>query len=319
MAPYPTAWWSALRVWTANIRSEGYRAQGWPTSSVRRSSRHGSSLSSYWTWRLSEPSRTWCRCGTNRTIVAAGLKRMRVTERCGLRALFTVAKVDTRYLDSAAIGYYLGPRINAANRLADPRLAFDLLTATDPAEAHRLAARLDEHNSSRQEQVKTAISEATETLGRPAMVKAAIREGSRHPLITVRGEWGPGISGLLASDLTDRYGVPAFAAARREDGLATASARSVAGVNVLEIQNAAMDAQPGVFLGGGGHSQACGFTTSAEMLEAAFEALGGAARGRVPTENLESRIVVDAQIHLRQVDIRSLELVRAWDPMEGLR
>ena len=250
----------------------------------------------------------------NRSIVISGLKRLRATERCGLRALFKVAKIDSRYLDSASVGYYLGPRINAANRLADPRVAFDLFIASDPAEADRIALELNDHNSTRQEKVKSALADAVQQLGSPSMTKELIRAGDRVPLVSVMGDWGPGISGLLASELADRYCVPAFVASAREDGTIAASARSVPGVNVLELQNIARASYPELFLAGGGHSFACGFTTDPDSIGPAFAALGEAARGRVPLEALEPVVDVDAQISLRQVDMRSLELVESLGP-----
>jgi single-stranded-DNA-specific exonuclease len=250
----------------------------------------------------------------NRGLVLRGLDRLRTTPRAGLRALFTVAGVDSRYIDSASVGYYLGPRINAANRLADPMTAFQLIVSSDPAEAHQLAQVLDGHNSTRQEHVKRAIADAVERIGIPSEVKSGIAAGVLDPMITVAGDWGPGISGLLASDLVDRYCVPALAGAQRQDGLISVSGRSVAGVNILEILDAARRARPEVFLGGGGHSGACGFTTSPELLEEAFVALGSAARGRVPVDDLTATIPVDAQIGLNQIDMRSLGLVESLGP-----
>lgn len=250
----------------------------------------------------------------NRTLVIRGLDRLRNTTRCGLRALFSVAGIDSRLLDHASVGFYLGPRINAANRMADPRTAFDLITAVDPAEANRLAQELDGHNTTRQEQVARGLAEAIDVIGLPAEVRAEIKTGNRAPIICVFGEWAPGISGLLASDLTEKYCVPVLAAARRPDGVVAASGRSVKDVNILEILQRAHDRLPDLFLGFGGHAGACGFTVQPEGMDLAFSALGQASLGIVPIDDLVMRIQVDAQIRLAQVDMRSLALVETLGP-----
>jgi len=250
----------------------------------------------------------------NRTLVVKGLEMLRNTNRCGLRALFSVSGISAKHLDSVSVGYYLGPRVNAANRIDDPRLAFDLITASDPARANQLALRLDAHNSTRQEKVKDAIADAVQRVGLPTVAKAAMRAGDRDPIVCVSGDWKPGISGLLASELSERYCVPALAASPRSDGLVSASGRSVKGVDVLEILNSAREERPDLFLGGGGHALACGFTTAPELLEAAFFQLGLSARGRVPTEELTNAIAVDAQVKLGQIDMRSLGLVESLGP-----
>jgi single-stranded-DNA-specific exonuclease len=250
----------------------------------------------------------------NRTLVAKGLERLRATPRVGLRALFGVAGVDSRTLDGASVGYYLGPRINAANRIADPQRAFDLITADDPVIAQRFAEELDGHNSTRQEEVRQAVAMALEALGPPAELKRAMRDEQRDPIICILGEWGTGISGLLASELTERYCVPALAASLRPDGTVAASGRSVQDVDILAILRAASAVRPGIFLGFGGHSAACGFTTTPDVLDGAFAALGQAARGRVPVHELVSRVTVDAQVNLRQVDMHALEMVESLGP-----
>lgn len=251
----------------------------------------------------------------NRTLVARGLDRLRGTPRQGLRALFKVAGVSGADLDGTSIGFFLGPRINAANRMADPNLAFRLITSTDPAEAGQLAATLNDYNNSRQEHVERGVAAALELVGLPRAVKEAIRERRHDPIICVAGEWGTGISGLIASDLADRYCVPAMVGSARPDGSISVSARSVAGVSALEILRAAYEAGPSAFLDpGGGHEAACGFRTSAALLPAAFEHIGIASRTRVPIENLVPSITVDAQVGLHQTGIEALTRVESLAP-----
>jgi len=251
----------------------------------------------------------------NRTIVAKGLARLKQTQRMGLIALLKVAGVSRESIDGQSIGFYIGPRINAANRMDDPRVALELITTTDSARAEHLAAELDTHNSRRRDEVERGLSVAIQEAGLPVEVKEAIRAGAHDPIICILGPWGPGISGLLASELTERYCVPAMVASTRDDGLVSVSARSVRDVNVLEILNAAYDANPEAFTSrGGGHAAACGFQTTVAKLPAAFRQLGMAARDRVPITNLISVIRVDAQVTLAQMTLSAMQAVQSLEP-----
>jgi single-stranded-DNA-specific exonuclease len=251
----------------------------------------------------------------NRTLVSRGLERLRDTPRIGLQALMRVAGVKREALDCTAIGYFIAPRINAANRMNDPYVAFRLITTTDPDEAERLAGELDAFNNRRQEEVQLGVRTAIETTGPPILVKRSIEQGVMDPIICISGGWNPGISGLIASELTERYCVPAMVGSPREDGTISVSARSVRDVSVLEILRAAYDMNPSSFAGpGGGHAAACGFQTSAEKLEQAFAQLGAAARGRVPIDNLMPHLTVDAEVTLAQMNRDSMMTVESLEP-----
>lgn len=250
----------------------------------------------------------------NRTLVSKGLRRLQETQRCGLRALFGVAGVDSRRIDSASVGFYLGPRINAANRLADPQTALDLILATDPAQAHHIAQELNTRNGERQAIVDRELPLLLEQIGPPPEVALEIRDGRRPPIICVAGDWPPGVSGLLANGLADAYSVPALAASAREPGVMAASGRSVRDVNILELLHVVDRAVPGAFLGFGGHSLACGFTARLETLDEIYRCLETAAKERVPVGDLGARLTIDARIKLSQVDMRSLELVEKLGP-----
>ncbi|GEM_PF-369011 len=250
----------------------------------------------------------------NRALVMAGLEGLRSTRRCGLRALFSVAGIEPSRIDAGSVGWYLGPRINAANRIADPAIAFELITTLDAVRAQRLAEQLDAHNDLRQTQVAAAVEEAVEIMGAPAEATVDIREGRRPPIACVSGSWGPGISGLVASSLVERYGVPALAASPRKDGRISASGRSIRGVNILEILEAASADRPEAFLGFGGHSMACGFITTRERLPEAFAAVEAVARSRVPVDDLGITMSIDAQVRLHQLDLRAVEQIESLAP-----
>ncbi len=195
--------------------------------------------------------------GLNRAFVARGLEVMRRRERVGLAALFDVAGAGgppTPY----HLGFLIGPRINAGGRIGDAALGSRLLIATDPAEAVRLAAELDRLNRERQ-RIETAVLAEAE-----AQALAALGLEERGACVIVASEgWPPGVVGLVASRLKDRFGRPAFALALN-GGEATGSGRSIPGVDLGRLVQGLVAA--GHAIKGGGHAMAAGLTLKRERL-----------------------------------------------------
>ena len=195
--------------------------------------------------------------GLNRAFVARGLETMRRRERVGLAALFDVAGADgppTPY----HLGFLIGPRINAGGRIGDAALGSRLLIATDPAEAAAIAAELDRLNRERQ-RIETAVLAEAE-----AQALAALGLEERGACVIVASEgWPPGVVGLVASRLKDRFGRPAFALALN-GAEATGSARSIPGVDLGRLVQGLVAA--GHAIKGGGHAMAAGLTLKRERL-----------------------------------------------------
>jgi single-stranded-DNA-specific exonuclease len=174
----------------------------------------------------------------------------------GLAALADVARV-TGPPDAYHAGYILGPRVNAGGRLGGSELGARLLSTDDPTEAAALARDLDAFNARR----RTVEAEVLD-----AAVTAVEAEGGDRPLILAAGEgWHPGVVGIVAARLKERFRRPAFAVAL-EGGIGKASGRSVPGVDLGGAVIAAR--QAGLLIAGGGHGIACGFTVAADRLGA---------------------------------------------------
>ncbi|MBV9280259.1 MAG: single-stranded-DNA-specific exonuclease RecJ [Chloroflexi bacterium] len=251
----------------------------------------------------------------NRSLVIRGLERLRRTDRMGLRALFRAAGVDPARIDPVTVAFYLAPRINAANRLATPQLAYDLITATDPGAAEQLAAQLGDLNQRRQLLVAEKIEEVVAEIGPPADVAADILAGRRAPLLIVVGDWPAGISGLLASKLVEAYGLPAFVGTASGDGVVSVSARSIPGVHVDEILEGCEAALPGgLFLGYGGHSGAAGFRVGQDKLPAAVELLRQQAIDRVQVDEIGEVLAIDAEVPLARLTLWAARKVRSLAP-----
>lgn len=199
--------------------------------------------------------------GLNRALVTQGLKIMAGRGNVGLAALADVARLKRRP-DTYALGYVLGPRLNAAGRVGSAMQAFGLLMAQDRGRAMELAQACEELNRSRQS-IELAVVEAA---GRQA--EASLGQSAMAPVLLVSApDWHPGVLGLAAARLKERFGIPAIAlGVNRETGLATGSGRSISGVDLGAAVRAAMEA--GVIVKGGGHAMAAGLTVEASRIAA---------------------------------------------------
>lgn len=251
----------------------------------------------------------------NRSLVIRGLRRLQDTQRPGLLALFRVAGVEQRRIDPTALSFYLAPRINAANRMATPQLAYDLITASDPERAARLAAQLHQHNQSRQLLVAETFDRVAAGLGDPDTIGEEVLGGVRPPILIVSGQWPSGISGLLASKLVERYGLPAFVGADAGDGIVSVSARGVPGMHIDELLEGCEDSLPGgLFLGHGGHARAGGFRVATERYELAREILAREARARVSIDAVGAVLAIDAEVRFPMLTFEAARQIRALAP-----
>jgi len=195
--------------------------------------------------------------GLNRAFVAKGLTVMRGRARPGLSALMDVARLGGPP-QAWHLGFLLGPRINAGGRIGDAALGARLLTTSDPAEAGKIAADLDRLNAERRA-IELATIEQAE-----AEADLALGRSGQDSVVVVAGEdWSPGIVGLVASRLKEKFGRPAFAIAFG-GRTGTGSGRSVLGVDLGQAVRAAVDA--GILVKGGGHAMAAGITIDRDRL-----------------------------------------------------
>jgi len=181
--------------------------------------------------------------------VTQGLKVMARRDRAGIAALLAVAQAKDAPT-AHTLGYLLGPRINASGRIAESDLGLRLLVEDDEIEARIMAETLDDVNKRRQE-VEAGV------LG--AAFAAAEQQVNRgHPVLLVVGEgWHPGVVGIVAGRIKEKYNRPALVAGL-SGGLAKGSGRSVAGVDLGSAIIAAR--QMGLLETGGGHAMAAGFS-----------------------------------------------------------
>jgi single-stranded-DNA-specific exonuclease len=196
--------------------------------------------------------------GLNRAFVARGLGVMRRRENVGLRALMDAARLDgppTPY----HLGFLLGPRINAGGRIGDAGLGARLLITDDTLEAGRIAAELDRLNRERQVVEQGTVAEAEAE----ALAALGPLEEGASVVVTAGNGWHPGVVGLVASRLKERFKRPAFAIAFTGD-TGTGSGRSIAGVDLGAVVRHAV--AEGFLAKGGGHVMAAGITVMRDRL-----------------------------------------------------
>jgi single-stranded-DNA-specific exonuclease len=201
--------------------------------------------------------------GLNRAFVAKGLLALRRREHVGLTALMDVARLGGPP-EPWHLGFLLGPRINAGGRIGRAGLGVELLLTDDPIEAARIAAELDRLNRERQ-----AIELATLAQAEAEAMAALGVEEKGAIVVTAAEGWHPGVVGLVAARLKEKFGRPAFAIALEPGGIGTGSGRSIAGVDLGRAVRAAVN--EGLLLKGGGHAMAAGITLRKDAL-AAFRA-----------------------------------------------
>jgi len=190
--------------------------------------------------------------GLNRAFVTKGLLAVRRRANPGLAALSLAARIDVP-VAPYHLGFLLGPRINAGGRIGDAALGARLLSLDDPVEAERIAVELDDLNKQRQAIETSMLEEAV------AEAEAEIGSGEGPAVIvTASDRWHPGIVGLIAARLKERFRRPAFAIALQPNGTGTGSGRSVAGVDLGALVRGAVEA--GLLVKGGGHAMAAGLT-----------------------------------------------------------
>lgn len=233
--------------------------------------------------------------GENRVFAHYGLMVLRKSRRPGLQKLLRKQKLDQRLLTEDDIGFSIGPRINAASRMGEPKEAFFMLAATDEVEASQRVDHLEELNLKRKAAVALMTREIHERL------KNHVEE---LPPVLVFGspEWRPALVGLAANKLAEEYGRPAFLWGRDGNDVYKGSARSGGGASVVRLMEAASE----IFLEHGGHHFSGGFSVRdehifsfSEVLNEHYMALGEAAmikEERVPEADLELHEVNDSLV-----------------------
>lgn len=239
--------------------------------------------------------------GENRTLVTYGLIVLQKTRRLGLRAMYDVAGIRPERITPATIGFQIAPRINAAGRLDHANEALALLRATDAADARALAERLHATNTERQRLVEIAATEAIAQVG---------AVGDRRFLVVTGTDWAPGIVGLVATRVRERFHRPTIALTHFQ-GQLLGSGRSIAGFDIVAALRTCAD----LLAAFGGHPQACGLRIARpEDLAAFTERLDAYAAATLQPEDLVPSLTIDAELAFEDVSWELVALLERFGP-----
>ncbi|MBA5867659.1 MAG: single-stranded-DNA-specific exonuclease RecJ [Nitrospira sp. CR1.3] len=238
----------------------------------------------------------------NRGFVREGLAQLSRGSRCGIRALKQVAGV-TKDCTAETIAFKLAPRLNAAGRLDHALLGVQLLTTESPAEAQRLAERLEQLNRERQRIEADMMSEAV------AIVKAQEQE-LPAALVLASRRWHVGVVGIAAARLVERFHRPTIVIAVDEQGVGKGSARTVGGFDLYQGLAACRDLVEAF----GGHPSAAGVTLRESGLEKFRERFTGVAAAWASGRTMVPTLHVDVELQLAEVTARLIQEIGALHP-----
>ncbi|MBI5454629.1 MAG: single-stranded-DNA-specific exonuclease RecJ [Deltaproteobacteria bacterium] len=235
----------------------------------------------------------------NRILVSYGLKELSGGARLGLKALVEASAIKPGRLDADSVAFQLAPRINAAGRLGSAMTALRLLVTDDAKEAASLAGELNRENSLRQRIEEETLLEALELM----------KDGPGMGIVLAKENWNPGVIGIVASRLADRFGKPTVMIAL-EGEVGKGSARGVKAFDMLE----GLKSCSGLLQKYGGHKAAAGLTIARENIDRFREEFQGYISERLNEDDLTPEIVLDAVIKLDELDPRFISEIERLAP-----
>jgi single-stranded-DNA-specific exonuclease len=244
--------------------------------------------------------------GLNRAFVAKGLVALRRRKRPGHVSLMDVARLSGPP-EAWHLGFLLGPRINAGGRIGRADLGVRLLLENDPIEAAKIAAELDRLNRERQAIEQETLAQAE------AEAEAALGLEDKGAVVVTAAEgWHPGIVGLVAARLKEKFGRPAFAVALEPGGIGTGSGRSIPGVDIGRAVRRAV--AEGLLVKGGGHAMAAGVTLRKTALAEFRAYLEASLAADVEKSRRTSGLLIDGAVTAAAADAALLSMIARAGP-----
>jgi single-stranded-DNA-specific exonuclease len=239
----------------------------------------------------------------NRVLVSQGLRRIRAGRmQEGVRALFAVAGRDPSRASAFDLGFLLGPRLNAAGRLADMSLGIELLVTDDRGRALDIARRLDDLNRERRAIEADMQSQADDLL-------STLSVGDSSSISLYDPSWHQGVIGILAGRVKDRYHRPTFAFAPAAEGEIRGSGRSISGLHLRDALDLVTKLAPGLLLRFGGHAAAAGATLRSQDFPRFKEAFEAVARKLLLPEQLARTVQTDGSLETAYLNLGLAQLL----------
>ncbi len=240
--------------------------------------------------------------GENRYIAKKGLELLKVTDNIGIRALFDVSKTNIEKVNASNIGYAIGPRLNAAGRIASASTSVSLLACDNMEEGIETARELESENEKRKATELEIFNEALEIINRD-------KSYNDNVIIVANPGWHHGVIGIVASRLTDAFYKPSIVMSI-DESTAKASGRSIKGFNLFD----ALDYHKDYLVKYGGHELAAGLTIENSKIDEFKEAINRYA-GNIITDDISTpTIYIDDTISLEDISLDTLRQLKALEP-----
>lgn len=238
--------------------------------------------------------------GPNRSIAKYGLEVLRKTSRPGLLSLFEEAQIEKEKIGTYEVGFIIAPRINAMGRLTNAIDSLRLLCTKDRKRARELADLVGRTNFERQKIVETVVSHAKEELGEK------VEEGI---IVLSHESYHEGVIGLAAAKLVEKFYRPAIVLSLKKD-ISKASARSIAGFNIIEV----IRKLEGLYLEGGGHPMAAGFSIETSKIEEFTRRLNKISKPLLTEDLLSRKLKIDLEINFDQINQELCKKLKDFEP-----
>lgn len=240
--------------------------------------------------------------GENRYIAKKGLELLKTTDNIGLKALFEVSKIDISKASSSSIGYTIGPRLNAAGRIASASTSVSLLACESREEGLKIARELDAENEKRKACEMEILNEALEIINKD-------NSQNDEVIIVANPGWHHGVIGIVSSRLTDTFYKPSIVMSIDEN-TAKASGRSIKGFNLFD----ALDHHRDFLVKYGGHELAAGLTIENSKIDEFKKAINQYAKGIITDEISMPTIYIDDTISLKDISLDTLRQLKCLEP-----
>ena len=237
---------------------------------------------------------------SNRDIVKFGLKQLNKTKRLGLKKLIKTARLQGKEIDSRAVGFLIGPRINAMGRLKHGKKALDLLINNDHKLSEEFAAELNVTNEARKDLTSSLVLQAE---------KQVVKQKDEHLLVIGSKEFHEGVIGLIAGRISKKFNKPCLVFSIREK-VAKASGRSVPGVNIIEFLRQFKED----VLEMGGHPMAAGLSTETSGLKDLVKKMRAKAKKVILEDQLVAKLSIDCQLPFSYLTLKLKKLINELEP-----
>jgi len=240
--------------------------------------------------------------GENRIFAKEGLKIIKEAKKEGIKELLNVSKLTDKEINSYHIGFLLGPRINAAGRVASAKKAVELLLTKSSEKANTIAQELDRQNQERRKIQKKIFEEACALIKKEKM-------DSNYSIVLVREGWHPGVAGIVASKVVEKFYRPTIILCL-EKGIAKGSGRSIENFHLFHAVKKCKD----LLLSCGGHKLAIGLTLKAENVPQFKKRLEEEAKKSLSEDDFRKKINIDSLLSFSEISHSFLDDLKKLAP-----